>query len=184
MTKRWPITNCSGLSTSEFESNKVIIEQRLFKNNQTYNTVQQICALIQFILEIWVSSIRNFAVPRGKHQQNKYAFVNVFFWIFPFLFSPACKIEVPERLTVCAEALERTGLAHRCVSIPVREAADADILLVHRSVLSLYRFSFYSSTYDSHRFLKILRFYIHCCCQQWRVFRSSEENSVYDFRGS
>lgn len=48
-------------------------------------------------------------------------------------FSPTCKIEVPERLTVCREALMRTGLDDRCVSIPVREATDADILLVHRS---------------------------------------------------
>lgn len=46
---------------------------------------------------------------------------------------PACKIEVPERLTVSHEALVRNGLADRCVSIPVREATDADILLVHRS---------------------------------------------------
>ncbi|XP_034735891.1 polyamine deacetylase HDAC10 isoform X1 [Etheostoma cragini] len=44
---------------------------------------------------------------------------------------PACKIEVPERLTVCHEALIKTGLAGRCVSVPVREATDADILLVH-----------------------------------------------------
>ncbi|XP_059191347.1 polyamine deacetylase HDAC10 [Centropristis striata] len=44
---------------------------------------------------------------------------------------PACKIEVPERLTVSHEALIKTGLADRCVSVPVREATDADILLVH-----------------------------------------------------
>lgn len=44
---------------------------------------------------------------------------------------PACKIEVPERLTVSHEALVRTGLADRCVSIPVREATDGEILLVH-----------------------------------------------------
>uniref|UniRef100_A0A4W6CYJ0 Histone deacetylase 10 n=1 Tax=Lates calcarifer TaxID=8187 RepID=A0A4W6CYJ0_LATCA len=44
---------------------------------------------------------------------------------------PACKIEVPERLTVSHEALVQSGLADRCVSIPVREATDADILLVH-----------------------------------------------------
>ncbi|KAM8861691.1 polyamine deacetylase HDAC10 [Synchiropus picturatus] len=44
---------------------------------------------------------------------------------------PACKIEVPERLTVTHEALLRTGLVSRCVSIPVREAVDAEILLVH-----------------------------------------------------
>uniref|UniRef100_A0A8C4HWC1 Histone deacetylase 10 n=1 Tax=Dicentrarchus labrax TaxID=13489 RepID=A0A8C4HWC1_DICLA len=40
-------------------------------------------------------------------------------------------IEVPERLTVSHEALIKNGLADRCVSVPVREATDADILLVH-----------------------------------------------------
>uniref|UniRef100_A0A3Q3F836 Histone deacetylase 10 n=1 Tax=Labrus bergylta TaxID=56723 RepID=A0A3Q3F836_9LABR len=44
---------------------------------------------------------------------------------------PACKIEVPERLTVTYEALIQNGLTDRCVSVPVREATDADILLVH-----------------------------------------------------
>ncbi|KAM6936987.1 polyamine deacetylase HDAC10 [Xenentodon cancila] len=44
---------------------------------------------------------------------------------------PACKIEVPERLAVSHEALVRSGLAERCVSVPVREATDAEILLVH-----------------------------------------------------
>ncbi|KAM4618505.1 polyamine deacetylase HDAC10 isoform 2-T2 [Polymixia lowei] len=44
---------------------------------------------------------------------------------------PACKVEVPERLTVSYEALVRSGLADRCVSIPVREATDAEILLAH-----------------------------------------------------
>uniref|UniRef100_I3JQB5 Histone deacetylase 10 n=1 Tax=Oreochromis niloticus TaxID=8128 RepID=I3JQB5_ORENI len=48
-----------------------------------------------------------------------------------FSCSPACKIEVPERLTVSHEALVRTGLADRCVSVPVREATDAEILLAH-----------------------------------------------------
>ncbi|KAG7230940.1 hypothetical protein INR49_024969 [Caranx melampygus] len=45
--------------------------------------------------------------------------------------SPACKIEVPERLTVSHAALVESGLADRCVSVPVREATDEDILLVH-----------------------------------------------------
>uniref|UniRef100_A0A7N6AXL2 Histone deacetylase domain-containing protein n=1 Tax=Anabas testudineus TaxID=64144 RepID=A0A7N6AXL2_ANATE len=45
--------------------------------------------------------------------------------------NPACKIEVPERLVVSYGALVENGLADRCVSIPVREATDADILLVH-----------------------------------------------------
>ncbi|XP_068595049.1 polyamine deacetylase HDAC10 [Brachionichthys hirsutus] len=44
---------------------------------------------------------------------------------------PACEIEVPERLTASHDALVRNGLADRCVSVPVREATDADILLVH-----------------------------------------------------
>uniref|UniRef100_UPI003AABB0C6 polyamine deacetylase HDAC10 isoform X1 n=1 Tax=Centroberyx gerrardi TaxID=166262 RepID=UPI003AABB0C6 len=44
---------------------------------------------------------------------------------------PACKVEVPERLIVSHEALVRNGLADRCVSIPVREATDAEVLLVH-----------------------------------------------------
>ena len=47
-------------------------------------------------------------------------------------YSPVCKIEVPERLMVSYEALVKSGLADRCVSIPVREATDAEILLVHR----------------------------------------------------
>ncbi|XP_071349733.1 polyamine deacetylase HDAC10 isoform X2 [Trachinotus anak] len=44
---------------------------------------------------------------------------------------PACKIEVPERLTVSHETLVKSGLVDRCVSVPVREATDADILLAH-----------------------------------------------------
>lgn len=44
---------------------------------------------------------------------------------------PACKIEVPERLTVSYDALVKSGLADRCISVPVREATDEEILLVH-----------------------------------------------------
>nr|XP_057931808.1 polyamine deacetylase HDAC10 [Doryrhamphus excisus] len=44
---------------------------------------------------------------------------------------PACEIETPERLTVSHEALIRKGLAARCVSIPVQEATDDNILLIH-----------------------------------------------------
>ncbi|KAM4553730.1 polyamine deacetylase HDAC10 [Fundulus diaphanus] len=44
---------------------------------------------------------------------------------------PACKIEVPERLTASYEALVRSGLSDRCVSVPARQASDAEILLVH-----------------------------------------------------
>lgn len=50
-------------------------------------------------------------------------------------FSPACKIEVPERLTVSHGALVRNGLTDRCICLPVREAVDAEILLVHRSAV-------------------------------------------------
>ncbi|XP_041965421.1 polyamine deacetylase HDAC10 isoform X1 [Alosa sapidissima] len=44
---------------------------------------------------------------------------------------PACKIEVPERLTASYGALLAKGLSERCVSIPVRQATDEEILLVH-----------------------------------------------------
>uniref|UniRef100_A0A4W5KZY7 Uncharacterized protein n=1 Tax=Hucho hucho TaxID=62062 RepID=A0A4W5KZY7_9TELE len=47
--------------------------------------------------------------------------------------SPACKIEVPERLTVSHTALQEEGLAERCVSVPIRQATDAEILLAHRT---------------------------------------------------
>ncbi|KAG7252767.1 hypothetical protein CRUP_012655 [Coryphaenoides rupestris] len=46
---------------------------------------------------------------------------------------PACEVEAPERLLVSYEALERSGLGGRCVSIPPgREASDPEILLAHR----------------------------------------------------
>ncbi|XP_031420827.1 polyamine deacetylase HDAC10 isoform X2 [Clupea harengus] len=44
---------------------------------------------------------------------------------------PACKIEVPERLTASYEALLSKGLPKRCLSIPVRQATEEEILLVH-----------------------------------------------------
>uniref|UniRef100_A0A672HG66 Histone deacetylase domain-containing protein n=1 Tax=Salarias fasciatus TaxID=181472 RepID=A0A672HG66_SALFA len=44
---------------------------------------------------------------------------------------PECEVEVPERLTVSYEALVRSGLADHCVSIPVREATEEEILLIH-----------------------------------------------------
>ncbi|XP_063053206.1 polyamine deacetylase HDAC10 [Engraulis encrasicolus] len=44
---------------------------------------------------------------------------------------PACKIEVPERLTASHGALLSKGLLERCVSIPVRQATDEEILLAH-----------------------------------------------------
>lgn len=42
-----------------------------------------------------------------------------------------CQIEVPERLSLSHEALVRSGLADRCVSIPVRQATEEEILLIH-----------------------------------------------------
>ncbi|KAJ8367383.1 hypothetical protein AAFF_G00320340 [Aldrovandia affinis] len=44
---------------------------------------------------------------------------------------PACKVEVPERLTACVAALQEQGLAQRCVAPPVRPATEEDILLAH-----------------------------------------------------
>ncbi|XP_046715305.1 polyamine deacetylase HDAC10 isoform X2 [Silurus meridionalis] len=44
---------------------------------------------------------------------------------------PVCKIEVPERLIVSYDALKRSGLEQRCVCVPVRQATDEEILLVH-----------------------------------------------------
>ncbi|XP_077452295.1 polyamine deacetylase HDAC10 isoform X2 [Stigmatopora argus] len=44
---------------------------------------------------------------------------------------PDCEIERPERLTSSHEALLQSGLATRCVSIPVRQATDTEILLIH-----------------------------------------------------
>uniref|UniRef100_A0A8C7I292 Histone deacetylase 10 n=1 Tax=Oncorhynchus kisutch TaxID=8019 RepID=A0A8C7I292_ONCKI len=39
--------------------------------------------------------------------------------------------KVPERLTVSHTALQEEGLAERCVSVPIRQATDAEILLAH-----------------------------------------------------
>ncbi|CAL8260965.1 unnamed protein product [Merluccius merluccius] len=44
---------------------------------------------------------------------------------------PVCELEVPERLQVSHQALVRSGLAGRCVPVPVREATDEEVLLVH-----------------------------------------------------
>uniref|UniRef100_H3B9N9 Histone deacetylase 10 n=1 Tax=Latimeria chalumnae TaxID=7897 RepID=H3B9N9_LATCH len=46
---------------------------------------------------------------------------------------PACAIEVPERLSCSIERLKHYTLLERCVQVPVREATEEDILLVHRS---------------------------------------------------
>nr|XP_033815302.1 polyamine deacetylase HDAC10 [Geotrypetes seraphini] len=44
---------------------------------------------------------------------------------------PACAIEVPERLLSCYKRLKCYGLLERCVSVPVREATEDEILLIH-----------------------------------------------------
>uniref|UniRef100_A0A8C5MC91 Histone deacetylase 10 n=1 Tax=Leptobrachium leishanense TaxID=445787 RepID=A0A8C5MC91_9ANUR len=44
---------------------------------------------------------------------------------------PVCAIEVPERLSRSYERLQHYGLAQRCVRLPVREATDQEITLVH-----------------------------------------------------
>ncbi|KAJ3596551.1 hypothetical protein NHX12_002956, partial [Muraenolepis orangiensis] len=44
---------------------------------------------------------------------------------------PACQVEVPERLVVSHGALLRSGLAPRCLPVPVREATGEEILLAH-----------------------------------------------------
>ncbi|XP_049579588.1 polyamine deacetylase HDAC10 isoform X5 [Syngnathus scovelli] len=44
---------------------------------------------------------------------------------------PDCELERPERLTASYEALVQSGLAARCISVPVRKATDDDILLIH-----------------------------------------------------
>uniref|UniRef100_A0A7N4Q0P5 Histone deacetylase domain-containing protein n=1 Tax=Sarcophilus harrisii TaxID=9305 RepID=A0A7N4Q0P5_SARHA len=44
---------------------------------------------------------------------------------------PECAIEVPERLTSTYARLCHRGLAQRCVQLPVREATEEDLELVH-----------------------------------------------------
>ncbi|XP_043944732.1 polyamine deacetylase HDAC10-like [Protopterus annectens] len=46
---------------------------------------------------------------------------------------PICSFEVPERLTLSHDRLKHYGLLERCVPVPVREATDEEILLVHSS---------------------------------------------------
>ncbi|XP_042322654.1 polyamine deacetylase HDAC10 isoform X2 [Sceloporus undulatus] len=46
---------------------------------------------------------------------------------------PVCEIEVPERLSSCYEHLQRYNLIERCVSVPVREGTEDEIMLVHSS---------------------------------------------------
>ncbi|XP_075455969.1 polyamine deacetylase HDAC10 isoform X3 [Ascaphus truei] len=44
---------------------------------------------------------------------------------------PACAIEVPERLSASYERLQHYDLVRRCVQLPVREASEEEITLVH-----------------------------------------------------
>ncbi|XP_062838359.1 polyamine deacetylase HDAC10 isoform X1 [Anolis carolinensis] len=46
---------------------------------------------------------------------------------------PICEIEVPERLCSCYEQLQGYNLIERCTSVPVREATEDEIMLVHSS---------------------------------------------------
>uniref|UniRef100_A0A803SYR6 Histone deacetylase 10 n=1 Tax=Anolis carolinensis TaxID=28377 RepID=A0A803SYR6_ANOCA len=54
-------------------------------------------------------------------------------YMFVFFFSPICEIEVPERLSSCYEQLQGYNLIERCTSVPVREATEDEIMLVHSS---------------------------------------------------
>ncbi|XP_061496196.1 polyamine deacetylase HDAC10 isoform X2 [Rhineura floridana] len=44
---------------------------------------------------------------------------------------PICDIEVPERLSSCYERLKCYNLVERCISVPVREGTEEEIMLVH-----------------------------------------------------
>ncbi|XP_069085761.1 polyamine deacetylase HDAC10 isoform X1 [Pleurodeles waltl] len=44
---------------------------------------------------------------------------------------PECAIEVPERLSVSYDQLKHYSLVERCVEVPVREATEEEITLVH-----------------------------------------------------
>nr|XP_034982529.1 polyamine deacetylase HDAC10 isoform X3 [Zootoca vivipara] len=46
---------------------------------------------------------------------------------------PICDIEVPERLSSCYERLKCYNLVERCVSVPVREGTEEEVMLVHSS---------------------------------------------------
>uniref|UniRef100_A0A8D2LNV0 Histone deacetylase 10 n=1 Tax=Varanus komodoensis TaxID=61221 RepID=A0A8D2LNV0_VARKO len=51
--------------------------------------------------------------------------------MFLCLFSPICNIEVPERLLSCYDYLQCYNLVERCITIPVREGTENEIMLVH-----------------------------------------------------
>ncbi|XP_073475851.1 polyamine deacetylase HDAC10 [Aquarana catesbeiana] len=42
-----------------------------------------------------------------------------------------CAIEVPERISISYKRLQHYGLAERCVQLPVREATEEEIMLIH-----------------------------------------------------
>ncbi|XP_072922508.1 polyamine deacetylase HDAC10 isoform X3 [Hemitrygon akajei] len=44
---------------------------------------------------------------------------------------PECSIEIPERLSASFDKLKQYGLVERCVQLPVREATEEEISLVH-----------------------------------------------------
>ncbi|XP_062990157.1 polyamine deacetylase HDAC10 [Elgaria multicarinata webbii] len=44
---------------------------------------------------------------------------------------PICNIEVPERLSSCFEQLLHYNLVERCITLPVREGTEDEIMLVH-----------------------------------------------------
>eukprot|EP00062_Callorhinchus_milii_P006748 gi/632947614/ref/XP_007889135.1/ PREDICTED: histone deacetylase 10 isoform X2 [Callorhinchus milii] len=44
---------------------------------------------------------------------------------------PACSVEIPERLSSLYEKLKHYGLVERCIPLPIREAVEEEILLVH-----------------------------------------------------
>lgn len=52
--------------------------------------------------------------------------------LFCLNFSPACSIEIPERLSAPFDKLKQYGLVERCIQLPVREAIEEEIILVHR----------------------------------------------------
>ncbi|XP_077567257.1 polyamine deacetylase HDAC10 [Stigmatopora nigra] len=69
---------------------------------------------------------------------------------------PDCEIERPERLTSSHEALLASGLATRCVSIPVRQATDAEILLIHsQEYLEAVKKTPYMSLQDLQQFTQL-----------------------------
>uniref|UniRef100_A0A8C6VKC2 Histone deacetylase 10 n=1 Tax=Naja naja TaxID=35670 RepID=A0A8C6VKC2_NAJNA len=44
---------------------------------------------------------------------------------------PACKIEVPERLSSCYGRLQHYNLIERCILVSAREGTESEIMLIH-----------------------------------------------------